>query len=113
MKTQALTFYSDFRVVFESRGVQAAEMVLPARGTEGGPDNRHRGAEQWLYVVSGAGEANVEDQIVPLQPGTLLLIERGERHTVRNKGDAPLKTLNFYAPPAYDAHGEELPAGEN
>ncbi|MEE7546055.1 cupin domain-containing protein, partial [Xanthomonas sp. Kuri4-1] len=79
---------------------------------EGGPDNRHRGADQWLYVVSGEGVATVEGRDHALRAGSLLVIERGERHALRNTGDAPLKTLNLYAPPAYDPDGEPLPAGE-
>ena len=27
-------------------------------------------------------------------------------------GERPLKTLNFYVPPAYTADGDELPAGK-
>ena len=42
----------------------------------------------------------------------LLLIERGDRHEIRNDGRAPLVTLNFYVPPAYTKRGRELPAGE-
>lgn len=44
----------------------------------------------------------------PLTASTLMLIEAGERHEIRNTGGAPLRTLNFYAPPAYD--GDQLPA---
>ena len=43
----------------------------------------------------------------------LLLIERGERHEIRATGDAPLKTVNFYSPPAYTATGGERPAGRS
>ena len=32
-------------------------MVLAPGDKEGGADNRHRGADQWLYVLSGSGEA--------------------------------------------------------
>jgi mannose-6-phosphate isomerase-like protein (cupin superfamily) len=46
---------------------------------------------------------------VPLQAGTLVLIEHGDRHEIRNNGRAPLKTLNFYVPPAYTKSGDELP----
>ena len=113
MKTETLSFRTGFRVVFDGRGAQAAEMVIPPGDAEGGPRNRHQGAEQWLYVVSGNGEARVEGVAVALQPGTLLLIERGERHEVRNTGTEPLRTLNLYAPPAYAADGEELPAGQS
>lgn len=48
-----------------------------------------------------------------LRPGSLLLIERGERHEIRATGDAPLKTVNFYSPPAYTATGGERPAGRS
>ena len=93
-------------------------MVIPPGGSEGGPDNRHRGADQWLFVVSGRGVARVEDgsgqhREVMLEPGSLLVIERGERHEVDNTGDAFLKTLNFYYPPAFDADGEPIGPGKD
>ena len=90
---------------------QAAQMTLGPGETEGGPDNRHRGADQWLYVLSGTGVAVVNGERVELREGTLVLIERGDRHEIRNTGDTPLKTLNVYVPPAYTDEGEELPAG--
>jgi hypothetical protein len=34
-----------------------------------------------------------------------------ERHEIRNTGRAPLRTLNFYVPPAYRKDGNELPRG--
>lgn len=100
MKTKQLRFGTGFRVAFDVRRAQAAEMVLAPGDSEGGPDTRHRGAEQWLYVASGTGVAKVEDRRVPLKAGRLLVIERGERHRT------PLRTLNFYSPPAFDANGD-------
>jgi mannose-6-phosphate isomerase-like protein (cupin superfamily) len=41
-----------------------------------------------------------------LKAGTLLVIEKGERHEVRNTGRTLLKTLNFYYPPAFDTEGD-------
>ncbi|RPE80039.1 cupin domain-containing protein [Vulcaniibacterium tengchongense] len=113
MKHQRLIFEDDFRVAFEAHRVQAAEMTIAPGDREGGPDNRHRGADQWLFVVAGEGEAIVEGRQQPLAAGSLLLIERGERHEIRNTGAKPLRTVNFYSPPAYDAQGEPLPAGED
>jgi oxalate decarboxylase/phosphoglucose isomerase-like protein (cupin superfamily) len=46
-----------------------------------------------------------------LRPRTLILIERGNRHEIRNTGRAPLRTLNIYVPPAYTKGGDELPRG--
>ena len=113
MRRKTLRFGKGFRVAFDVRLAQAAEMVLAPGDSEGGPDNRHRGADQWLYVVSGEGEARVEGEAHRLRPGSLLLVERGEEHEIRNTGRVPLRTLNFYVPPAYDANGEALPRGES
>src|ERR1041385_4253331 len=44
-----------------------------------GPDNRHRGADQWLYVISGTGAATINGKRYRLRRGSLLLIERRGR----------------------------------
>jgi len=112
MHSKRLKFGKGFRVAFTVRRAQAAEMTIAPGASEGGPDNRHRGADQWLYVVAGQGVAKIgagsgtRRRSVSLQPGTLLVIERGERHEIANTGSAPLQTLNFYYPPAFDADGE-------
>ena len=106
MRSKTLGFGEGFRVAFEVRKAQAAEMVIAPGDSEGGPGNRHRGADQWLFVLSGTGAATVEGKRVPLKAGTLLVIEKGERHEVRNTGRTLLKTLNFYYPPAFDAEGD-------
>ena len=106
MRSKTLKFAKGFRVAFEVRKAQAAEMVIAPGGSEGGADNRHRGADQSLYVLSGSGVTTVEGKCVPLKAGTLLVIEKGERHEVRNTGRTLLKTLNFYYPPAFDAEGD-------
>jgi mannose-6-phosphate isomerase-like protein (cupin superfamily) len=112
VKRKQLRFGRGFRVAIGNRRSQAAEMVIAPGKAEGDPDNRHRGADQWLYVLSGSGEATVNDKRYRLRAGSLLLIERGDRHEVRNTGRGLMKTLNFYVPPAYDSAENELPAGK-
>ena len=112
MHHKHLRFGRGFRIALDVRKLQAAEMVIGMGGREGGPDNRHRGADQWLYVLSGKGLAVIEGTEQPLKAGSLLVIERGERHEIRNVGRTPLKTLNFYSPPAYDRDEEPQPAGK-
>jgi hypothetical protein len=90
LRQKTLRFGPGFRVMPGNRGSQAAEMVPPG-GAEGGSDNRHRGADQWLFVVEGRGEAVVN----------------GKRRT----GRALLRTLNCYVPPAYRRDGDPLPRG--
>lgn len=108
MRHAQLDFTADFSVVVDSERSQAAVMVLPPGESTGGPQNRHRRSDQWLYVASGEGSATIDGQLHVLRPGTLLLIERGEAHEIRNNGDEPLQTLNVYVPPAYDEDGERL-----
>lgn len=111
MKHRNLSLDAEFEVAFEARKVQAAAMTLAPGSNTGGPDNRHPGADQWLFVISGSGLAIVDGAQQPLKAGSLLLIEHGEAHEIRCTGDEPLRTINFYSPPAYDDDGEPLPAG--
>jgi mannose-6-phosphate isomerase-like protein (cupin superfamily) len=53
----------------------------------------------------------VNGRRVRLRAGSLVLIERGDRHEIRNTGRTPLRTLNIYVPPAYTKSGNELPRG--
>lgn len=86
-------------------------MTLAPGETSGGPDNRHRGTDQWFFVVSGRGV--VEGELVELRAGTLVLLGRGEAHEVCNIGEEPLRTLNVYVSPPYTGDGDELPAGKS
>jgi mannose-6-phosphate isomerase-like protein (cupin superfamily) len=111
MKRRLLRFGEGFRVPVTLARAQIAEMVLRPGGQEGDEENRHRGADQWLFVLSGRGEARVEGRRVELRRGVLLVIERGERHAIRNLGRTLLRTLNFYSPLAFRADGSTRPAG--
>ena len=111
MKRATLRFGNGFKVVTGNRRSQAATMTLAVGDCEGGPDNRHRGADQWLFVEAGTGLAIVNGTRVKLRAASLLLIEHGDRHEIRNTGRTPLKTLNIYVPPAYTGAGDELPRG--
>jgi mannose-6-phosphate isomerase-like protein (cupin superfamily) len=111
MRKKKLRFGEGFRLMRGNRASQAAEMVLAPGDAEGGSDNRHRGADQWLYVVSGKGEAVVDRKRHKLSAGSLVFIERREKHQVKNTGRGLLRTLNFYVPPAYNLRGDPLPRG--
>ncbi|MTD95585.1 cupin domain-containing protein [Hyphomicrobium sp. xq] len=113
MKRKQLSFKRGFHVAIDEKHAQAAEMTIAPGGEEGGPDNRHRGADQWLFVVSGSGEARIEGRKLGLVPGMLVLIERGEKHEICNTGAEALKTLNFYVPPAYTKAGNERSPGKS
>jgi mannose-6-phosphate isomerase-like protein (cupin superfamily) len=59
-------FGHGFKVVLGDEHSQAVQMTLAPGEVEGGPDNQHRGADQWLFVVAGTGEAVANGETVPL-----------------------------------------------
>jgi mannose-6-phosphate isomerase-like protein (cupin superfamily) len=103
-----------FNLLASTRELQAAMMTLRPGGTsDEEPNNEHRGSEQWLFVISGSGEAKIgkrrgQLRRIQLEPGSLLIIEKGELHQIVNSGKRSLRTINFYAPPAYDEEGEPV-----
>ncbi|MDB5303134.1 MAG: Mannose-6-phosphate isomerase [Phycisphaerales bacterium] len=100
-----------FKPLIASRNVQAATMVLKAgQSSSDQVENEHPKAEQWLYVIAGAGRAKVGRRAVRLKAGSLLLVEKNEPHQISNTGDEPLVTVNFYSPPAYTKKGEVKPS---
>ncbi len=100
-----------FHVLHATRGAQAAMMTLAAGESTGeAAENEHPRAEQWVYVVAGAGTAQSGRSRVRLRPGSLLLIEKREPHRIANTGSEPLVTLNFYCPPAYTDDGDVRPS---
>lgn len=99
-----------FKVLATTAASQAAVMTLAPGESTGKLGNEHPKAEQWLFVVSGAGKAIVNKKLIKLEAESLLLIERDEVHQILNDGTTSLVTVNFYAPPAYRADGEVLQA---
>ena len=108
-----LRFGKGFRVSIGNKCAQAAEMVIAPGDCEGGPDNQHRGADQWLFVVAGRGVAIINGKQHQLREGSLVLIEKGDTHEIRNSGRTALKTINLYVPPAYRKDGDPLPRGRS
>jgi mannose-6-phosphate isomerase-like protein (cupin superfamily) len=113
MQFAQVRYQDEFQILIGNTRSQVGEMVIAPGEKEGGPKNRHQGADQWLYVASGEGIVTVAGEERKLAAGSLVLIERGEAHEIRATGDTPLKTLNFYVPPAFDEDGEALPAGKS
>ena len=113
MPRKQLRFGKGFAVALGNARGQAATMVIAPGDSEGGPGNRHRGSDQWRYVISGTGSATMGRRRQALRAGTLLLIERGTTHEIRNTGRTLLKTLNLYVPPAYTASGDPRPRGRS
>ena len=62
------------------------------------------GAHVTSNVISMTTSASVSTEPEgAIRGGTVTdrLVEANERHEVRAEGEAPMRTLNFYAPPEY------------
>ena len=103
-----------FNLLAHTRALQAAMMTLrPSGVSDNEPSNEHSGSEQWLFVISGSGKAKIgkrraQLRSVKIEAGSLLIIEKGELHQIINTGKRSLRTINFYAPPAYDEQGKPV-----
>ena len=106
----------EFDVLFSSRNAQVATMVLkPGDCSDDSVCNEHPNSEQWVYIVSGTGsittaKRGARNRTTKLKAGDIVLIEKAERHQIRNIGKRPLRTMNLYVPPAYDNDGEVISA---
>jgi mannose-6-phosphate isomerase-like protein (cupin superfamily) len=102
-----------FKVLLATRSAQAAMMTLrQGQSSSDEPENEHPKCEQWLFVISGSGQAIVNKSRIRLAPGSLLLIEKNEAHRIKQTGTKALITLNFYVPPAYTQDGDVKPTAK-
>lgn len=76
-----------------------AEAILPpGSATE---EHYHPKAEEIYYLLEGTGRMKLADEERDVKPGDAIAIPPGERHTIRNTGDTPLRFLCCCAP-AYE-----------
>src|ERR1043166_2673109 len=104
-------FRGKFEVIESTRAAQAAMMTLAPKATSDEEvSNEHPRSEQWLFVLAGSGTVIIRSggtqTAVTLKRGSLLTIEKGELHQIRNTGRQRLRTINFYVPPAYSKDGQ-------
>ncbi len=73
------------------------ERLLPPGGRMP-PAHRHMANEEAYYVLEGAIEFHVGDEVFAAGPDTFVLVPSGERHTFGNTEDAPARLLVLHAP---------------
>jgi oxalate decarboxylase/phosphoglucose isomerase-like protein (cupin superfamily) len=107
---------AEFQTLVTTPLAQAALMTLrPGDRSDEHPSNEHPRCEQWLFVLSGTGSATTigprkTRRTARISAGSLVVIERRERHQIKNTGTTLLRTLNLYVPPAYDRRGNPRPS---
>lgn len=59
-------------------------------------------ADQTTFIVSGEGQVVVDGSRTKVTANHMVVIPKGAKHNIINKGDEPLKLFSVYAPPAED-----------
>jgi mannose-6-phosphate isomerase-like protein (cupin superfamily) len=57
----------------------------------------HSDADEFLYVVGGAGSVRIGDRVEPLQAGVLMLVPRATPHAITARGRGQLYLLSIRA----------------
>jgi mannose-6-phosphate isomerase-like protein (cupin superfamily) len=57
-------------------------------------------ADQTTFFVAGEGQAVVDGSRTKVVPNRMIIIPKGAKHNIINKGDEPLKLFTVYSPPA-------------
>jgi mannose-6-phosphate isomerase-like protein (cupin superfamily) len=87
------------KVVFTNKYSQVVLMsLLP--GEDIGMEV-HDGIDQVLVFVSGSGEAVIDKEKHPVQPGDLFDVPAGTLHNFTNTGEVALKLFTIYSPPEH------------
>lgn len=60
--------------------------------------HRHRQIEEIYYIVSGHGLMTVGEETREVGPGDAVYVPRGNRHTLQNTGDDPIKLILVCGP---------------
>ena len=77
--------------------VQIVMMSIPA-GEEIGEETHD--ADQTTIIVSGEGQVVVDGSQTRVTENRLVVIPKGAKHNIINKGEGALKIFTIYAPPA-------------
>jgi len=57
-------------------------------------------ADQTTFFVAGEGQAVVDGSRTKVTPNHMVIIPKGAKHNIINKGEEPLKLFTVYSPPA-------------
>jgi mannose-6-phosphate isomerase-like protein (cupin superfamily) len=58
----------------------------------------HPHTDETFYVASGEATFLLGDREVRVEPGSMVFVPRGMRHTVWNSGDEPIRGLILVSP---------------
>jgi hypothetical protein len=63
----------------------------------------HADADEVVYVVAGEGSARIGEQVMPLKPGTMVVVPHATAHSFEHRGKNPLMLLSTLSGAPCDA----------
>ena len=81
-----------------SRDTQGAMSAFEFTGTSGGPRHLHHEQDEWIYVVDGEVEIELEGASRHLLPGESVFIPRKAKHVWAAAGGSPARIIDVYQP---------------
>ena len=85
-----------------------AEIAVPQAGDKARGPHLHKGYEECIYVLRGAGVTCAESGDIAIAEGDIVLIPPGEKHMTRNTGTVPLVLLCFFPTPDVSGTTDEF-----
>jgi quercetin dioxygenase-like cupin family protein len=79
-----------------------------AAGFPGPPLHRHSKLHDMFYVLEGTLTVDVDGERRELGPGSFACVPPGVAHTFSNRGDAPVRFLNFNTPGGFERYMRDL-----
>lgn len=73
-----------------------ADTVTYAPGAEGG--EHHHKSESFVYIIEGDCEMKINGEPVHLQKETMVYLDPGDRHYIKNIGDSKMIMFEAFAP---------------
>jgi quercetin dioxygenase-like cupin family protein len=94
---EALRFLDDSLLVLKaSEGSLVHYEYIAAPSAKGSPQHIHADHDETFYVVEGKFEFTLGTNVVMAEPGTFLLVERGQPHGFRNVGTSTGRIIGTF-----------------
>ena len=110
---ESLSFLGDSLLLLKTPGDEADGAVafyeyIAAPSAQGSPQHVHRGHDETFYVVEGNLEFTLGAATVAADPGSFLLVPRGQPHGFRNAGQSKGRIVGTFNSARFAQYFREL-----
>jgi len=99
-----------FRILVDpSIGCRAVTQFVGAIEAIPAPPHRHT-YEEAIYILDGEGTVEIDEDILPIGPGTSIFLPPGIPHRLASTGAETLRLLGVFAPAGSPASKDDFPA---